>query len=254
MKAPICIVGLGELGSVFARGFMRLGHPVFPILRGESMDQVARAVDPELVLISTGEGDLQTALKSLPEVWKDRIVMIQNELLPRDWSSHALINPTVISVWFEKKKGMDSKPVISSPAFGPHAQTLVDALAQLDIPAHTVDSEQALLNELVIKNVYILTTNIAGLKLPEGATVETLENEHADWMNAVAEDVLNIQEALTGQELNREQMINGMKHAFAGDPDHKCMGRSAPARLARALKTAEDKGISIPTLNSISND
>jgi len=107
MKAPICIVGLGELGSVFARGFMRLGHPVFPILRGESMDQVARAVDPELVLISTGEGDLQTALKSLPEVWKDRIVMIQNELLPRDWSSHALINPTVISVWFEKKKGID---------------------------------------------------------------------------------------------------------------------------------------------------
>lgn len=254
MKKPIAIIGLGELGSVFARAFMRLGHPIYPILRDMSPADIEQQIDPEFVLVSTGEGDLQTALKSIPATWKNRVVMMQNELLPNDWSAHNFENPTVISVWFEKKKGMDSKPVISSPAFGPHAQTLVDALAQLDIPAHTVDSEQTLLDELVIKNVYILTTNIAGLKLPEGATVETLEKDHTDWMNAVAEDVLTIQEALTGQKLNREQMINGMKHAFAGDPEHKCMGRSAPARLARALKIAQEKGISVPTLNSISID
>ncbi len=28
MKKTVVVVGLGELGSVFARGFLRLGHPV----------------------------------------------------------------------------------------------------------------------------------------------------------------------------------------------------------------------------------
>jgi hypothetical protein len=39
--------------------------------------------------------------------------MMQNELLPRDWAIHDFIDPTVISVWFEKKKGMDSKVLIN---------------------------------------------------------------------------------------------------------------------------------------------
>lgn len=252
MKKPIAIIGVGELGSIFARAFLRLGHPVYPVLRDSSTDEIAQAIDPEFVLVATGENDLQSALETVPNAWKDRIILMQNELLPNDWMPHNFINPTIISVWFEKKKGMDSKPVISSPAFGPHAQTLVDALALLDIPAHVVDSESELLNELVIKNVYILTTNIAGLNLPEGATVDDLEHHHSDWMNQVADDVLSIQENLIGQPVNRVQMLEGMKKAFAGDPEHKCMGRSAPARLARAIKIAQERDISIPTLSTIS--
>jgi len=59
--------------------------------------------------VCTAEADLQTALNDIPVVWKDRVAMMQNELLPRDWEDHHFINPTVISVWFEKKKGIDSK-------------------------------------------------------------------------------------------------------------------------------------------------
>jgi hypothetical protein len=39
--------------------------------------------------------------------------------------------------------------------------------------------------------------------------------------------------------------------AFEGDPQHKCMGRSAPARLQRALELADAAGIAAPTLRRI---
>jgi len=59
--------------------------------------------------------------------------LIQNELLPRDWSNtlpHT--DPTVISVWFEKEKGHD-QPLIPPPWL-PRRELLCRALT-LDRPA-----------------------------------------------------------------------------------------------------------------------
>jgi hypothetical protein len=39
-------------------------------------------------------------LIGIPSVWRDRLVLLQNELLPRDWQAQRIPNPTVISVWF----------------------------------------------------------------------------------------------------------------------------------------------------------
>jgi len=161
MSKSIVVVGLGEMGSVFARGFLRTGYTVHPVIRGVEMQTVADDVpQPELVLIAVGEADLHEQLIKVPDVWKDRLVLLQNELLPRDWQRHHL-EPTVISVWFEKKKGMDSKVIIPSPVYGKHAQQVADALASIDIATTVLADEAALLHELVLKNVYILTTNIA---------------------------------------------------------------------------------------------
>jgi prephenate dehydrogenase len=30
MKAAIVIIGIGEIGSIFARGFLKIGHLVYP--------------------------------------------------------------------------------------------------------------------------------------------------------------------------------------------------------------------------------
>jgi len=138
----------------------------------------------------------------------------------------------VISVWFEKKKGMDSKVVIASPAYGESARLLQEALATLDIPVVIVESEAALLTELVVKNLYILTTNIAGLEA--GGNLRELWLQHHELASEVAGDVLDIQEHLIGAEVDRIALIEGMLKAFDGDPEHNCMGRSAPARLERA--------------------
>jgi ketopantoate reductase len=252
MKKSVVIIGIGEIGGVFARGFLKLGHPVFPVNRNTDMDQAAGEFpEPELVMLAVGEKDLHPTLEKIPTAWRDKLVLIQNELLPRDWAQHGLEQPTVISVWFEKKPGMDAKVVVPSPVYGPHARTIIQALEAVQLPAYEVDTPEQLLFELVRKNLYILTTNIGGLKV--GGNVTTLWQDNRNVAKAVANDVLTIQEYLTGQSLDRDALIAAMVEAFDGDPEHGCMGRSAPARLQRALEIANKAGLQVPALQDIQN-
>ncbi|MGV6826308.1 MAG: hypothetical protein ACWA5Q_04980 [bacterium] len=250
MNKPIVLVGVGEMGAVFARGLLRTGYPVYPVTRQSSINAIAATItEPEAVLVAVGEGDLPSVLDTIPSQWHDRVMLLQNELLPADFARFD--NPTVISVWFEKKKGMDSKVVIESPAYGPRASMLVDALQSLDIPARELDSAAQLEFELVVKNLYILTSNIAGLKT--GGTVSDLWNDYRDFATAVANDVIDLQEALTGNQYDRDDLIAAMLNAFNGDPDHQCMGRSAPARLARAIDHADRLNLEVSTLREIAS-
>jgi len=246
----VVVIGLGQLGRVFAGGLLRAGRTVVPVNRGDDTAAVAqRHPAPELVLIAVAEADLHAILAALPDAWKPRAALIQNELLPRDWEAHGYADPTVISVWFEKKKGTDAKPLIASPAAGPGAALLCQALAAIDLPCREVSPGGALLFELVRKNVYILTTNIAGLKT--GGTVSQLWAQHETFARQVANEVMDIQDALTGVVHDRNALIAGMLEAFDGDPDHGCTGRSAPARLARALQHADAFGLGVPALRSL---
>jgi len=93
-----------------------------------------------------------------------------------------------------------------------------------------------LLFELVVKNLYILPTNIACLR--GGGKVDELWAQHRDFARRIGNDVIRLQEALTGRRLEREALFAAMVKAFEGDPSHKRMGRSAPARVARALAEA----------------
>ncbi len=252
MKKPIVVLGIGELGSVFSRAFLRNNYPVYPITRKTNIDELHANIDPEFILVCVAENQLQPALKSIPNAWKDRVAMLQNELLPRDWEAHQFENPTIISVWFEKKKGMDSKVVMSSPTFGSKAQILVDSLALIDIPAHIVADEDALLFELVFKNVYIFTVNITGLAVAPGSTVGDVRDHHLDILHNVFNDVLKLQSILTGRTFDKQKLEkNMMDMAFEGDLNHICIGRSAPARLDRALKLAKDFKLGLPTLEKI---
>ena len=122
-KKPVVVIGMGEMGSVFARGLLRLGHPVFPINRDTNMRKLARELpDPRLVLVAVGEKDLIPVLEKLPRVWLKRLALLQNELLPKDYEHLGKVS--VISVWFEKKRGQDSKVIMPSPAYGPRAKLL----------------------------------------------------------------------------------------------------------------------------------
>ena len=249
---PVVIVGLGQLGRVFAGGLLRAGCSVVPVNRGDDMTAIAQALPtPEMVLVAVAEADLPGVLAALPHSWKPRAALIQNELLPRDWQGHGYTDPTVISVWFEKKKGIDAKPLIASPAAGPGAALLCRALSTIDLPCREVALGDELLFELLRKNVYILTTNIAGLKT--GGTVRQLWTQHEAFARQVANEIMDIQDALTGGVHDRERLIAGMLEAFDADPDHGCTGRSAPARLTRALHHADAFGLSVPTLRSLAS-
>jgi hypothetical protein len=200
-------------------------------------------------MVSVAEGDLHPVLGSLPEPWKSRVGLLQNELLPRDWRDHDIEAPTVMSVWFEKKKGTDATPLLPSPVFGPEAGRLVAALESIDLPARTVADAGALAWELVRKNLYILTTNIAGLEV--GGTVGALWAQHRGLAEAVATDVLDVQDWLVGQAFERAPLMDGMLEAFEADLKHGCAGRSAPSRLGRALHHADAAGLAVPTLRQV---
>ena len=250
MKKSVIFVGVGEMGGVFARGVLKLGHPVIPVTRDMDMQAVADAYpDPLLVLVSVGESDLHPVLTSLPSQWYSCLGLLQNELLPRDWQTYSYTDPSVISVWFEKKKGQDFKVLIPSPAYGPQSTLLVDALATLGIPARAIADEDELLYELVRKNVYILTTNIAGLIT--GGNVETLWNDHREIATTVANEVIDIQQWLTKTTFDRDRLLAGFVEGIEGDRAHMCMGRSAPGRLTRALGFADKAGLEVKKLREI---
>jgi len=248
--ATAAIIGMGEMGGVFARALLKSGHIVVPVTRETD---VAGAVNlypkPDIALITVGESDLSGVLAAFPESWKDRAGMLQNELLPRDWEAAGITDPTVAVVWFEKKAGQDVKVIIPSPIGGPYAASLADALRTIGIPATITGGPDELTAELVTKNLYILTANIGGLVT--GGTVAELWHDHHDFSLSVADEVLAIQEWLTGRPLDRDRHIAGMEAAIAGDPDHKATGRSAPARLARALGNAAEADIATPQLQDI---
>jgi ketopantoate reductase len=244
---------MGEMGSVFARGFLRAGHTVYPVTRDTSAAELAEEIsaanlpEPELVLVAVGEAALADTLETIPPRWHDRLVLLQNELLPRDWQNYP--ESTVISVWFEKKKGQDSKVILASPAYGKFAGLLEQVMATIDIPVRVLNNADDLLFELVVKNLYILTSNIAGLQV--GGTVGELWSRHQTVARNIVSDVIKLQQSLTAETLDNEALTKSMVSAFNGDPNHKCMGRSAPARLERALKLADEFKLDLTHLKAI---
>ncbi len=85
MKKNIVVIGIGEMSGVFTRGLLRAGYPVTPITRDMDISHVAKQVsDPEMVLVAVGESDLDAVLQQIPSDWKNKVTLLQNELLTHD--------------------------------------------------------------------------------------------------------------------------------------------------------------------------
>jgi hypothetical protein len=237
MKEPVVVIGMGEMGRVFAGGLLRSGHPVYPLVRSMDLSREATLTPgPEMVLVAVGEKDLDSVLDGLPQSWRDR----------------GIVRPTVVSVWFEKKRGRELRPILPSPVYGPKAGLILAALGSLEIPAVEVAEAAEMLYEMVRKNLYILTTNIAGLVT--GGTVGALWREHRALAREVAIEVLDIQEWLVREKLQRDRLLTGMVEAFDADPDHECAGRSARARLSRLIRVADEAGLAAHRIRKIQSE
>ncbi len=246
----IVIVGVGQLGGVFAKGLLRTGHQVSPVNRGDSLEAAAgESLDPALVLVAVGEGDLPPVLDALPDRWRSRVGLLQNELVPRDWERAGVSEPTVAAVWFEKKAGRPIREILPTVIGGPRAPILCAALREVGLRAHPVEGRGALVEALVLKNLYILVSNIAGLRV--GGAVGRLWEDHQGLVSAIAGEILDVQVGLLGHEIDRDKLLSGLGEAFLADPDHGCCGRSAPRRLDRMLEHGRTYGIELPTAEQI---
>jgi hypothetical protein len=247
MRAPVGIVGVGQLGAIFGQGMLRLGRPVLPVLRGEPIEALVPHA-PDFVVGAVGEKELAGVLQAMPASLRGRLVLLQNELLPPDWEAHGVVDPTVAVVWFEKKRGRAAKVVRTTRVAGPRAELLVRALDAVDLPARRVEGRD-LAFELVRKNLYIVGSNVAGLVV--GGTTADLCSSHRLLATRVLEDVLAVEEGRLGTALPREALLECAFLDFAKDPEHATTGRSAPERLARALDRAERLGLDVPALREI---
>lgn len=190
-------------------------------------------------------------MASIPQVWHNCIVLLQNELLPRDWKAHNISNPTVISVWFEKKPGRAHHLLIPSRVHDPKAELISESLKNIGIPCKILFDEEELLYELVLKNVLVLAINIAGIVLAESAATEILWAQHNELAHTIAAEVIDVQEWLTGATFPRKQLFESLAEGIYGDPRHKCRGRAAQGRLARVLEIANEAGLEIPRIRAI---
>ena len=200
MSQTVVIVGIGELGGIFAKGFLRSGYPVYPVTREMNLlNAASHYPEPLCVLVAVAEKDLPNVLAKVPAQWQSRLGLLQNELLPHNWKVHHIHDPTIIVVWFEKKQGQDIQVLLPSRIYGPHCRLFADALESLDIPSKILSSEDEMLFELVFKNVFVLTINIAGLETR--GTVGSLWFESNDLARRVAHDVIEVQEWIMGTSL-----------------------------------------------------
>ena len=181
------------MAGVLATAFLRKGHPVFPIIRKMNMsEEVNTIVNLRMVVAAVAKKDFKTVMGEIPLQWRDKLVLIQNELLPRDWEAFGITDPTNLSVWFEKKKGMDYNPFLPTPMFGPHAELIAESLQAIEIPSRVMGSMDNMVAELVGKNVFVFTINICGLALPDGTTSSMLWENEQNLALAVADNVIDI--------------------------------------------------------------
>ena len=251
MRPGVAVIGMGQIGGCLAEGLARAGHAVFPLRRGDDAAQVAKALpEPALALVAVAEDDLDGALLTLPQSWRSRVGLVQNELLPTVWERHNLPHPTVAVIWFERKGGGRPRAILPTFLHGPAWVTLAAALDALGLPWRHLEDAAALRQELVRKNLYILTTNLGGLATG-AASVGELWRTHRAQAIQIASEVLTLQAAATGGAVDRVLLLRGLDEAIDADPDHAAVGRTAPRRLERALEQAQDLGISAPRLQEL---
>ncbi len=262
---------MGQLGSVFSEAFLKMGRPVVPVLRHQSIAKACTALksqEPEIILLAVGEDDLAGALCGVPASLRDRVVLIQNELRVSSWSvdNHAAPHsPSGAIVWFEKKPKKSIHLVLPSVLFGPPAPLILGALKNLEISARTVDTPDAIAHELVLKNLYILGLNLAGMRV--GGNAGQLLSSHEEYFLPLFEELFHLESTLLQEEsrknsgsyfrevtLNKTRLLKDLREAIHSDALHACSGRSAPRRLKRTLSLGRTLGIQLPVLAQLKKD
>jgi hypothetical protein len=243
----VVVWGVGELGTLFAGGALRLGLRVVPIRRHDDGPAVLRGLArPCPVFVCVGEGDLGTVLAQVPPEFRDHVVLVQNELFPSAWQRFPHIGtPTVCVVWAVVKRAAS---ILVSPraaqVCGPLTDLVVAMHASLRLDVEKVASPDL---PLVLKYAYILAINTLGLR--RDVTLGEWLSSGAAEAEAVATDAVRLACALLGPSggdkldgctcaaLAREVTALMATATVAG---YRARGRTAEDRLARARAAAAE--------------
>jgi hypothetical protein len=244
----LVVIGLGELGKVFAQSALGAGVRVTPIRRQDDMAQRLRGLSPESpLLVAVGEEALLPVLDALPAERRDAVILLQNELWPTVWRSRAM-EPSVVLPWALQKPGLSRLVVGTSPVFGRQSALLCTLCAGAGIPSEPLRDELALMQALADKYAFILTINALGAWRDDvlGAFLQSASAR----VEALCREASALSAVLTGAPIDASRCLSRTLEAMAAMASVSARGRTAKVRVARALAHAHDLGVAVPTLEA----
>ena len=242
----LVVVGLGQLGRLFATGALARGVRVTPVLRGVDPGAVLAPLPDVPILLAVGEHDLEPVLRAIAPARRRDAILVQNETFPPDWRP-LVPDPTVAVVWLNAKPGRPLQVARSTAVRGRHAALVCALHAPLDVPCRLLDDDAQLARELVAKYALILAVNALGLRSDE--TVGTWLARDEPLVRRLVADARRLGEARLGDRVDdadaaEDAALEAMQ-ALATMP---ARGRTARARVDRALALGRTLGVSLPAL------
>lgn len=248
----LVIYGVGELGQLYGAAALRAGLRVTPITRASDPARVLAGLAHDVpILVAVGESSLDEVLASLPEERATAPILLQNDVFPSRWTQHRL-EPTVIVAWLLKKRGTPLTVARSSPVFGRHAPLVLALHELIGAPAHALARPAELHQALVEKYAFILGINALGLA--RDRTLAGWLQEDPLRVRAITDEAATLGAALCGAEIDRAACAAVVEDAWRALGTMSARGRTAGARVRRALTQAHDLGLDLPELARAGRD
>ena len=241
----LVVYGLGELGQLYGAGALRAGLRVTPITRQTDAAAVLRTLPSEVpILVAVGEAALDEVLGGLG-TRASSAILLQNELFPSRWQ-RLDATPTVFVPWLLKKRGMPLLVARPTPVCGRHAELVCELHQALEIPAVMLREERELAQALIAKYAFILTMNTLGLL--RDRTLALWLQEDPVRVAALAKEAADLGAALCECEVERAPCERAVDEAMRALGTISARGRTAEARVTRALEHGSRLGLTLPEL------
>ena len=239
------VIGLGNLGRLYAGGWLRAGYAVHPIGRRTDARAVLNGLPERTPLLcAVGEASLANAVEAVPPARRGDLIFVQNELFPEDLQRLGTPDATIAVVWTLVKAGF---PLILGRRLavtGPQEEAFAEACAALE---HPVLAGAPIGWECATKYAFIVAMNALGLLRAD--TLGAWLADDPERVEALIADACRVALARIGApETDLARAVAEVAEGVEGFRALPCRGRSSAARVARALNTAETLGIHIPAL------
>lgn len=248
----LVVYGVGELGQLYGSGALRAGVRVTPVTRSVPPSEALANLSADVpVLVAVQESSLDEVLASLPEARRDAVILLQNDLFPSRYRKVG-VRPTVIVPWLLKKRGTPLTIARATPVFGRHA-ALVHAIHEvLGVPSAELADERALHQAMVEKYAFILGINALGLL--RDRTLAGWLQEDPLRVRALTTEAAELGAALCETTIDHAACDRVVREAFHGLSTMSARGRTAEARVRRALEQASALKLDLPELTRCARD
>lgn len=254
----LTVIGLGNLGRLYAGGALKAGRVVCPVNRGDDVvAALARSGPGDPVLVGVGEAALPAVCAALPAERRADAILVQNGLARPRMRELGVGGATLAVVWTLEKPSFARLESLPMGAYGPQATFMREATAAIGLRCATSGIEgstDAGIDEgtdAAAKHAFILAINALGLVRP--ITVgEWLESDPARVDAFVAEGA-RLAGPMLGVQADPTKVAGRARAGMSGFGALPCRGRTALDRVDAARAFAATRGIPTPALDSASD-